>query len=95
MLRDIGVRNAKYHIECEAILGIGSISDTKLLQAVINSGVPYELSMLNISGGSLLDIGFFGAEIKETLLWLQEKVLMGELENRYSSLIKAAAVRKD
>lgn len=95
MLRDIGVRNARYLIECEAILGMGNISDIELLQAVIDSGAPYELSMLNISGANLLDIGFIGAEIKETLLWLQEKVLIGELDNRYSSLIKSAAVRKD
>lgn len=95
MLRDIGEESAECLIECESILNRRSASDLKLLSAVKNSGVPYKLSMLNIDGNALLDMGFSGIKIKKTLLYLQEKIILGELNNDSYSLKKAASVRLD
>lgn len=95
MLRDIGEESALTLIECESILGIGNIADASALSAVKRSGIPYKLSLLNIDGHDLLNMGFCGAEIKEILSELQTHVLLGKLENNRYSLIKAAAVRLD
>lgn len=95
MLRDIGEEAAECLIECESILSRRSLSNLELLSDVKNSGIPYKLSMLNIDGNALLDMGFSGIEIKKAMLYLQEKTILGELDNDCYSLKKAASVMLD
>ncbi len=89
MLRDLGEERAKLLLECEAILGIGSLCDLARLEAVKNSGVPYTLAMLEVGGEDLLALGISGKEIGSTLGMLLEKVIKGELQNEKATLISS------
>ena len=93
LLRDVGVEAAKLAVECEMILGICDSSKMELLDATEVSGIPYKLSMLNIDGSDLLSLEFSGFEIGKTLAQLQEKVILGELENE-KELLKNEALKQ-
>lgn len=90
MLRDLGFENSRILLECEAILGISDSSAKDCLERLESSGIPYKISMLDIGGGDLMDLGFSGVEIGRTLLILQEKIFYGSLKNQKEDLKDAA-----
>lgn len=95
MLRDIGEEAAEILMECEAILGLEKLSDKSLIDMVKREKIPYNISMLELGGADLLDLGFEGSEIKEALDFLLEKCIKGEIENRRGQLLKAVMILKD
>ncbi|MBQ9732959.1 MAG: CCA tRNA nucleotidyltransferase [Clostridia bacterium] len=95
MLRDLGEEAAEILLECEAILGFGRLSDKHLIDRVKMEKIPYNISMLELGGADLLELGFEGAEIKDALDFLLEKCIRGEVENRRGQLLKAVMILKD
>jgi hypothetical protein len=95
MLRDLGEETAEILMECEAILDLGKLSDKHLIDRVKMEKIPYNISMLELGGADLLELGFSGAEIKEALDFLLEKCIRGEVENRRGQLLKAVMILKD
>ena len=95
MLRDLGEEAAEILLECEAILGLGRLSDKRLIDRVKSEKIPYSISMLELRGADLLELGFEGAEIKEALDFLLEKCIRGEVENCRGQLLKAVMILKD
>ena len=87
MLRDLGAENARLLRECEAILGYAGKIDLSDIEAVEQSGIPYNLSDLAVNGNDLLALGYKGAEIKSALATLQTRVLRGELINDKKTLL--------
>ena len=87
LLRDLGAENARLLIECEAILGISEKIDFSTIEEVEQSGIPYRLSDLAVNGTDLMAKGLLGAEIKEALIFLQTRVLCGEIPNNKESLL--------
>ena len=65
------------------------LADLDKLEAVERSGIPYRLSDLAVNGNDLMAAGLTGAEIKQALIMLQERVLRGELLNEKEALLSA------
>ncbi len=95
MLRDLGEEAAEILMECEAILSLGNLSDKSLIDRVKREKIPYNISMLELGGADLLELGFEGEEIKKALDFLLEKCIKSEVENRRGQLLKVVMILKD
>jgi hypothetical protein len=71
-----------------ALLGRFSCADSERYTAVLDSGVPYTVSALDVRGGDVASLGYRGERIGEMLDKLLLAVIDGSVVNKKTALIE-------
>lgn len=89
LLKDLGTELSLALIDLEIVLGIIS-PETKEKFDIYLAGAPvYNIAQLKIRGDNLEEFGIFGRKIGETLEYLLDRVIDGEIENDFEALCNA------
>lgn len=77
----------------EMLIGYIEPKKLSLLNKILSNKEPYSISMLNINGDDLMDIGITGSDISNTLSFLLDAVIENPDLNNKETLIKLAKNR--
>jgi tRNA nucleotidyltransferase (CCA-adding enzyme) len=90
-LKKYGIEATDEAMKLGVLLGEIPEHQLYLTQEAINSGIPYKLSMMNIKGNDLINMGVSGVRIGEILDTLLDALIRGECNNTRDSLIEYVA----
>ncbi len=69
------------------LLGRYGQTEAAVLDSALSSGIPYELSGLDLRGGDVSSLGYYGCKVGERLDFLLRAVIEGKCENDRAALI--------